>query len=141
MWQVYTTQGRINIGMYMRAGGAVECVLLFPVWRRLGGRQSRRTVSSSVWWSWLLAARVSTSEGYGRRGDENQPRKSAGGGAWEFNKRKRMVVEQRVSGHYSRPQSMHVKCSTQETIWGSSLGSTTDSNRRGRGNVEGRARR
>ena len=64
----------------MREGGAVEEVWLFRALGRLGGRRARRTASSSVRWSWLLAARVSTSASCGRRDEENRSRRSAGGG-------------------------------------------------------------
>ena len=79
----------------MRGGGTVEGVWLFSVLGHWRGRRTRRTVSSSVRWSWLLAARVSTSaslraprrreyvEEVGRRGGRGVQRKEPDGGGAE----------------------------------------------------------
>ena len=83
-------------------------------------------MSSSVRWSWRLAARVSTSASSGRQGEGNRSRRSAGGEAGEFNERNRMVAEQKGSARCSRAHSVCVKCSTQER-WGLSSRSTTGS--------------
>ena len=57
----------------------MEEVWLFRALGRLGCCRARRTVSSSVRWNWLLAARVSTSASCGRGDEDNRSRRSAGG--------------------------------------------------------------
>ena len=91
------THGGINTGTYVREGGKVEGVQLVPVLWGLSVFRTRRTVSSSVRWSWLLTVMASTSKTCGWRDGWNESRRSGGGGVGECKERNCMVAEQRGS--------------------------------------------
>ena len=58
----------------------------------VGGRWTRRAVSSSARWSLPLAARARTSESSGRWAEGMESKRSGGSGEGESNDRKRMVA-------------------------------------------------
>ena len=72
----------------------------------MGGRCTRRAVSSSLRWGVLLGAKAITSERCGRRAEGMKSRRPGGGGEGEPNDNRRMVAENRGSARSSRAQSL-----------------------------------
>ena len=104
---VFSTQGRINIGTWTRGVRGAGGGRLLPG-GVVGGRWTRRVVSSSVRCSLFLEARVRTSERCGRRAEGVKSRRSFGVGAGKSNDTKRMVAQHMGSARCFRAQVLQM---------------------------------